>query len=51
MESSTSPAEIFTKGISFKIKNKVMVKCFGQTVAFTKDNGKMAYKMGKDKYT
>lgn len=28
-----------------------MVKCFGQTVAFTKDNGKMAYKMGKDKYT
>ena len=40
----------FTKGIFSKTKRKAMEKCFGLTVAFTKDNGRMEFKVGKGKY-
>lgn len=41
---------IFIKETLFKIKNKVMVKCFGQIVAFIKVNGEMVFKMVRVKY-
>jgi hypothetical protein len=44
-------AVIFTKVISFKIESKVMARCFGLMVVFTKDNGKMVLKMEKGRYT
>ena len=51
MESSTSPVEISTKAIFFRIKKKDTGRCFGLMVAFTKDNGKTGLKMGKDRFT
>lgn len=41
---------IFTKAISLRTKDKVMGKCFGQMVHFIKVNGKVVFKMERDKY-
>ena len=40
---------IFTKEILLRTKEKDMDKCFGQTEAFIKDNGKKAHRMEKAK--
>lgn len=42
---------ISIRGILYKTRDKVMEKCFGLTVAFTKDNGEEAFKTEKDRYT
>lgn len=50
MESYIFLVGIFIREILFWIKDKDMVNSFGQTVAFTKDNGEMEFKMGKGKF-
>ena len=40
---------IFTKETLLQIEDKDMDKCFGLMDLFIKDNGKMVFKMGRDK--
>lgn len=40
---------IFTKETLLQIEDKDMDKCFGLMDLFIKDNGKMAFKMGRDR--
>ncbi len=49
MDNFTLVVEIFIKEILFKIKEKVMDKCFGQMEVFIKENGGTEFKMERVK--
>ena len=51
MANFISQVETFTKEILQGIKDKDMDKCFGVMDLFIKVNGRMVFKMEKDKYT
>ena len=50
MENYIFPVVIFIKETLSMIKNRDMVKCSGQIVAFIKVNGGMGFKTEKDKF-
>ena len=50
MDNYISQVEIFIKAILFKIKNRVMEKCFGRIAVSIKENGNKGFKMEKDRY-
>lgn len=50
MESYIFRVEISIKETSQLIADKAMERCFGLMGHFTKDNGKMEFKMERDKF-